>query len=415
MISLDENTTKEYCLTIIKKNWLNTPITFPDFLTEVSNQSKFQNEQCLQTIINDLKNQFALFPQFPLKRKKWRSQTLNKINDILNTESIIGIHLLMNTNEIAELQKELKKFLQTVRKFAPKLTFEGIGQATRNYVVYVMFKQINMIFSSYNTACFGYSMLYPFTDNYIDNESVSLKQKLAYNQMIRDKIKGLDVYPYTLYQYKTCKLLHAIELEYPRERDSTIFTLLQMILDSQEDSLRQQNNDILLTAEEPLNISLCKGGISVLIDQFFVKNNFTEYELNFYLSFGFFLQLVDDLQDIKEDYNKGYQTIFTQNLCPKETEKIVNKMLHFIHQIVISYNAPNKCFLNFLLSNCYQLVYLSVTGSKDFFSKSYLNKLEKFYFISYSFSETYVTNKMKNETLLISNKYMKILDELLLE
>jgi len=62
-----------------------------------------------------------------------------------------------------------------------------------------------------------------------------------------------------------------IESEYPRDSNSTIFMLLLMMVEAQEGSMRQQNRVFTLTHEEILDISLYKGGISVLIDRFFVK------------------------------------------------------------------------------------------------------------------------------------------------
>lgn len=415
MILLEPNNVKEYCLTTIKKQWLDTNSALPEFLPEISNEIKLQNEQYIQAISNDFQKQFANFPRFRLLRKKWKKNTFHLLNEVLNTETVINIHQVMDANIIDSFQIELMEFLRHVRIFAPELSFEGIGQATRNYIVYAMFKQMNDLKYGFNIACFGYSMLYPFTDNYIDSNQFSDSEKAEYNQIIRDKINGKMVHPNSDHQRKTCELLEAIESAYDRDCDSTIFALLTMILDAQKDSMRQQNAETRLTLDERLNISLYKGGVSVLIDQYFAKNEFSEEELNFYLSFGFFLQLVDDLQDIKEDYKQGNQTIFTLNLHCDETEKIVNRMLHFIYQITNSYQAANKAFLDFLQANCYQLVYLSLADSKEFFSKEYLDKIETFSLVTYPF-----LSNLKNDNLILkdykkTNKYMLILDEMLIQ
>jgi hypothetical protein len=406
---------KEYCLTTIKKQWLDTNSTLPDFLPENSKETKSQNEQYIQAISNDFQKQFESFPRFRLLRKKWKKNTFHLLNEALNTETLINIHQVMDANNLDSFQTELMEFLRHVRIFAPELSFEGIGQATRNYVVYGMFKQLNELKDGFNKACFGYSMLYPFTDNYIDSKQFSDTEKAEYNQIIRDKINGKIVHPSSDHQRKTCELLEAIESVYDRDSDSTIFTLLIMILDAQKDSLRQQNSDTILTLDERLNISLYKGGVSVLIDQYFAKNEFNEEELNFYLSFGFFLQLVDDLQDIKEDCRQGNQTIFTLNLHFDETEKIVNKMLHFIYHITNSFQAKNKEFLDFLQANCYQLVYLSLVGSKEYFSKEYLDTIERYSLVTYPFVNNLKSRKLIFNDIKETKKYMHILDEMLIQ
>lgn len=74
-----------------------------------------------------------------------------------------------------------------------------------------------------------------------------------------------------------------------------------MMLEAQEDSMRVQENRLIRNMDERLNISIYKGGISVLIDRFFVDKDMTKEDELFYFAFGFLLQLADDLQDISED------------------------------------------------------------------------------------------------------------------
>jgi hypothetical protein len=407
---LEMNTVKEYYLNEIKKEWLAASDLFPDFLIEISKETKIQNEQYIQTVTDDFKKQLNRYSRLPMRHKKWKQKTLDILTDILYSETIIGIHDSMDQKTIDAFHEEIQKFLRHVRKFAPELSFEEIGQALRNYIVYAMFKEISQKQCGFNLAGFGYSMLYPFTDNYIDNKNYSAQEKLEYNQIIRDKIQGKEVHPKSMHQRKTCELLQAIEAEYPRDIDTTVFTLLLMMLEAQEDSIRQQNKGLPLTVEESLDISLYKGGISVLIDRFLVKKELTEDELIFYLGLGFFLQLADDLQDIEEDSLQGYQTIFTLDLHPEQEEKIVNKMIHFVYQIMRTYQSENDIFKNFILANCYQLINTSMAGSKKFFSKDYLDKSEKYLPVTYPFLDNFQKNLNANKDLKIQDKYMKLLD-----
>lgn len=273
---------------------------------------------------------------------------------------------------------------------------------------------MNQVNTGLNKACFAYSMLYPFTDNYIDSSNYSKTQKSNYNQMIRDKLKGKMIIPSTIYEQKTCQLLQEIENYYPRDKNPQIYSLLLMMLEAQEDSLRQQNTKIELSLQERLDISLYKGGVSVLIDYYFVDKEITQDDLYFYLAFGFFLQLADDLQDIRTDSIQGNQTMFTINLNHEHEEAIVNKMLHFISHIIQSYHAPNNELKNFLLSNCYQLIFMSVAENMEYFSKEYLNHLEQYFLISFPFYETLKKDSSVTQDTKTHKKYIKILDEILL-
>lgn len=360
-----------------------------------------------------IKKQLDSFPRLSRKRGIWKNNTLTLIESILNNEEIISLHSFMEYEARKDLQNELSKFLLLVRNFSPDLDLESIGQATRNYIVYAMFKQLNHISSPLNRACFGYSMLYPFTDNYIDNTNYSKTQKLKYNQLIRDKIKGLPVEPITTHQIQTCQLLQEIETTYSRTQHGELFTLLLMMLEAQEESLKQHDTTTSLSLSTRLDISLYKGGISVLIDYYFVNQNLTKQDLYFYLAFGFFLQLADDLQDIEEDSKNGRQTLFTlENDC-RGNENIVNKMFHFIFDIMSTYNAPNETFKELLLSNCYQLIFMSILESSKFFSTNYLYNMEVYLPITPTFWEDIKKKKFKNGSKKEQLNYMRILDYLL--
>ena len=406
-------TDKTHYLDIIKNNWLAAGDTFPDFLSEISDETKLKNEQYIITLTADLQKHFNCFPRLPIGRKKWRQKVITLIKDFLYQETIINIHNCTDQIRLDAFLDEIFDFLRQVRKFAPELSFEDIGQAIRNYVVYVMFKEINLIQTGFSMAGFGYSMLYPFTDNYIDSINYSSSDKVIYNQIIRDKIEGKEVFPKSIHHRKTCDLLQAIASDYSNDQSSHVSKLLLMMLEAQEKSIIQQKQDMILTHEERLDITIEKGGISVLIDRFLINKECTKDDLIFYLGVGFFLQLADDLQDIKSDYMQGYQTVFTDDLNSEHEEKLVHKMLYFIHDIMVSYQADNDHFKNFILSNCYQLIYTSVIGSKEFFSDEFLDKIGKRLPVSYTFYEQWRKNLIHSQDIKIQKKHRKLLDGLL--
>ena len=412
---LEKNAILEDYLNRVKRVWLSSSDTFPDFLSEISYEIKLQNETNLQTILDDFHKKVKCFRRIPFRRKSWKLKMLKLINDVLYNETIIGMHHSMNRQSTDAFQEELKEFLRQVRKFSPELSFEGIGQALRNYIVYAMFKEIHQQQSGFSRAGFGYSMLYPFTDNYIDSKTYSAEEKAQFNQIIRDKIEGKVVHPNSKYQQKTCALLQAIESEYPRETTSAIYPLLLMMLEAQENSIRQQHSSPLLTSEERLDISLYKGGVSVLIDRYLINKDLSEAEVTLYLGLGFFLQLADDLQDIREDSLQGHQTILTLDLSCRQEELLVNKMLHFVHNIMDSYQAENHAFQRFVLANCYQLIYTSVFGSSEFFTQEYLNRIEKYLPVSCSLYETLQKGMSINQDNDNEDKYLKILDTLIMD
>ncbi len=409
----DTATIKEKYLNTVKESWLTTKTTFPVFLCEISQDSKTANEAYLDNTRRILQEHLNLMPKTPWKRKKWTQDLQSLIDDILYQETVINLHSSMEREELSLFQAELKEFLRQVRKFSPELSFEEIGQALRNYIVYAMFKRIHMDPSGFNRAGFGYSMLYPFTDNFIDNIATTAEEKKEYNQIIRTKLEGNAVLSRTTHQKRTCELLEDIEVVFPRSSHPMASQLLLMMLDAQELSLAQQDKATCLSMDERMNISIYKGGISVLIDRYFVNKDLTESDLLFYIGMGFFLQLADDLQDIEEDSRHGYQTLFTYDLSPDYEENLVNQLLHFIHNIMESYQAENNRFKDFVLSNCYQLIYLSIIRSKAFFTSGYLERMEGLLPVTVGYYDNLKKDMPNGLDGNYQNNYRKTLDALL--
>jgi hypothetical protein len=404
----------EHYLGIVKNIWLSSEDQFPDFLVKISDDTKLQHEVYLSSVTEKMNYQMNHLPRLPFRKKRWRERTNQLIQDFLSQENVIGIHHSMEADEMDAFYDELNEFLRNARLFSPDLPLEDVGQAIRNYIVYAMFKLIHQVDTGFSSAGFGYSMLYPYTDNYIDNTALSAKDKQEYNQFIRDTLRGKEVSPASEHHQKTYELIQAIEAEYPRDRDSSIYMLLLYMLEAQEESLRQQAKDAPLTADERLTISLFKGGISVLIDRFLVKKALSEADYIFYLGFGFFLQLADDLQDIGDDSRNGYQTLFTVNLAPEEEERLVNKLFHFLRHIMEDYSAENERFKDFVLNSSYQLLHSSLIRSKEYFSEHYQKNMECYLPVTAAYLEAAkdaILKPQDKKTLYKHKKFLVLLIE----
>lgn len=86
------------------------------------------------------------------------------------------------------------------------MELEDMGQAIRNYMVYAIFREQNGLPQKCSSSIFGYSMLYPFTDNFLDDPSHTEEEKIHYNKLIHHRISGLPVTPLSLHEEKTAML-----------------------------------------------------------------------------------------------------------------------------------------------------------------------------------------------------------------
>jgi hypothetical protein len=78
-----------------------------------------------------------------------------------------------------------------------------------------------------------------------------------------------------------------------------------------------------------------------------------------------------------------------------------------------SYQAENNRFKDFVLTNCYQLIYTSLVGSKEFFTEDYLNRISQHLPVSSLFFEEVQKGMIFNQDGKTQDRYMKVLDEII--
>lgn len=374
----------------IKQLWLNTPDTFPDFLPVYDDAFKAANEQWIDSAARTMQKQLQSSPKL-LGKKRWREETQRLILTLLNEAPVLALHQTMSPTLQYDFLAETKRFLKQARSFDQTLCIEDLGQAFRNYVVYGVFCILSGMPQHCHSAIWGYSMLYPYTDNYIDSPDCSPSDQKTFHVFIERKLKGEAVIPSNQAQRQTGELLDAIEAFYPRGKHSDIYDGLLMMLEAQDQSLTQSQS--ALSEEEILDISVYKGGVSVLLDRFLVEKELTEEEIRFYLAYGLFLQFADDLQDITSDEAAGSRTVLNLHADSDAKEKTVNKILHFLHIIITTWLPSPRTvrantqpasaaadsddrFTAFLLHQCYLLILASVWRSREHFTAAYLEKTE---------------------------------------
>ncbi len=400
----------------IKREWKNAETSMPHFLSVYENSEKTESENRIQDNVGAFKEQLNKYPHpiaLPGKKKKWKQDTEKLFEKVLYKEPILNMEAAMSEKTLNAFKKELKSFIRRVRKFDPDLSIESMGQAARNYMVYAIFLELNGLDQCCSSSIFGYSMLYPYTDNYIDHPDRTREEKEHFNKLIEDKIKGVPYEALVSHEEKTAELLSAIEEDYDRQDD--IFPGLLHMLEAQRNSLQQEDRQVTLTEEDILDISIYKGGLSVLIDRYFINKPLSENDLYFYYGFGFLLQLCDDLQDITEDKTNGSRTVFSISDCKLETEEKINKLLHYTKNLFQSCESKSENFSNFLLTNCYFLILFSALGSGEHVSKEWFPWMEERLPVSAAFFKIFRSG-FSSETLDENKpKYMMMLDTFISE
>ncbi len=203
------------------------------------------------------------------------------------------------------------KLARWARRFDPSLSMADIVQACRNAWTACGLQPLLGEPVGITPSILGYSLLYPYSDNYLDREDVPAEAKLRFSERFRNRLRGETLSAHDDREAAMWALVQLIEEQYPRARYPQVFDCLLAIHRAQEESIAQMKSSGDCIEAEVLRMSCAKGGSSVLADACLAHGWLNEEERRFSFEWGVLLQLGDDLQDVREDMQRGSVTLFS--------------------------------------------------------------------------------------------------------
>jgi len=295
-----------------------------------------------------------------------------------------------------------RMFIDKVKKFDPFLKIEDLYQALRN--VWIM-NSLQIYFNldlEQSDAIFAYSLIYPYTDNILDDVSQSLEKKLSLALNLKDWLEGRPSPFHNSQEEKIFKLIKMIERQYERDLFPGVYQSLLAIFNAQIKSLLLQKKHSLPYETDILDISLEKGGTSVLADGYLVNGNLEDDQAEFCFGFGVFLQLADDIQDVTLDKKNKHMTIFSQTAENHELDKLANKLFNFIYKVVelkLDEQTENRKSLKEIIrKNCQYLVLEAIGKNKAYYSKKYVDKMQTYFPVRFPYLKD-LRKKLKEKFL----------------
>lgn len=210
-----------------------------------------------------------------------------------------------------ELREITRQFVRQARQFDASLTFHDIFQALRNAWIMNGLQIVLGLPVKLTPSIFAYSLLYPYTDNLIDNPAISMIDKLIFSNNFYLRLDGEAIEPSNPTEQIIFSLVAMIEEEFPRSAYPKVYGSLIAIHEAQTRSMQLIHAGSSLSKTETLEICLAKGGASVLADGYLVAGKLSKEQEHFLFGYGAYLQLLDDIQDAGEDREAGLQTIFS--------------------------------------------------------------------------------------------------------
>ncbi len=275
-----------------------------------------------------------------------------------------------------------REFADRARRFDAKMPFEDIVQASRNVWTMNGLQTMLGLPLRVTPSAFGYSMLYPYTDNLLDDPDVPEEEKARVNERFGRRIAGENLAPKTAYETALWSLFAEIESEYDRAKAPRVYESLEVIHRAQTESVRLLRRDEPPYGVDVLGISLEKGGASVLADGYLVAGDLTRSQAALFFGLGALLQLADDLQDVDGDRRSGTLTVFSQAARRWPLDRLVSRALHFRAFVLSEFHpgdAPGAARLGDLMRGAsLQLILGAVGAAPRLFTREYVRNLERF-------------------------------------
>ena len=264
------------------------------------------------------------------------------------------------------------------RRFDPGVTVADIFQATRNAWTACGLQVLFGGSMCLSPSIFAYSMLYPYTDNYLDDPAMSPQTKRGFNHRFRGRLEGESVAAEGRHETTIWRLVELVESQYPRDRFPEVFESLLAIQGAQEHSLRLLRDG--LNAADILTLSFEKGGASVLADAYLASGVVSREQGRFAFDWGVFLQLADDLQDLREDLESGVRTIFSLAAGRESLDGVTNRLMQFGGRVMMQMHdlAGSRALAlrQMIARSCLSFLVRSAGETGEFYSPAYIAEIE---------------------------------------
>jgi len=276
---------------------------------------------------------------------------------------------------------------QWARRYDPNLGMASIIQACRNAWTACGLQPLLGEPVHITPSILGYSLLYPYSDNYLDRADIPSQTKLHFSRRFRDRLQGLSLPIQDSREEALWTMVALIEDQYPRALYPQVYECLLAIHQAQEDSIAQVGIKAKASAPDPafdsalLRLSCAKGGTSVLADACLSRGSLTSMESQFAFEWGVLLQLGDDLQDIAEDLERGSITLFSRAAAEgRPLDSLVLQLLNFSEHVgsrmeSLPHGTPTLRHL--LRMSWRSLILGAVAQSHQFFSADFLEEAER--------------------------------------
>jgi hypothetical protein len=358
--------------------WRTTAPALPDLGPRVGWRRHFTNEHAARRLLDELAAEMEAVPRDESARRAWQESVAGRLRAFgerrLDWPTGYGRLAFGDAFLAASVA-----FAREARAFDPTLPVESLGQALRNVWIGNSLQMRLGLPVALGEGLFAYSMLYPLTDNLLDDAARDAIGKRAFSRRFGRRLAGETVAPTDAGEAAVFALVARIEGECPRAAFPEVHESLLAIHAGQTRSLAQQE-DRRLGEDEILSISCEKGGTSVLADLYLVAGRTDEPDRRFAFGYGVFLQLLDDLQDVEADLAAGHQTLFTRAAERGVLDEPAARLARFVDRVLDAESLADEEAAerrDLVRRNCRTLLVSAVAAQPRRFSRRFRRSIER--------------------------------------
>jgi len=326
----------------------NFDSTIQDFLLDWTEFTKSANRQKSGSFVMRFYRYLQIKRQ--LKRFAKKLPTIEAINlsdfkDDLELKKLIQMWLQFDINHMDQTVQGnyvavTEQFINRVKASWPDMKQASIFQALRNVWIMIAIQIMGEKTIELSDSMFAYSMLYPLTDNIIDDPELNESEKITFVKRFGERLNGKALDPISTHEKDVFNMVSLIESQYDRALFPEVYESILLIHEAQVNSLSQQYGT--LSEYEILQLSFNKGASSVIADGYLVLGKL-DYDLfKFLTGYGIVLQLADDLQDMKSDAEVGHKTVFSIAKCESIREQLIEKLENLSQLILLDMPCSNS-------------------------------------------------------------------------
>ncbi|MGI5915707.1 MAG: hypothetical protein ACOX9A_04575 [Anaerolineae bacterium] len=280
-------------------------------------------------------------------------------------------------------------FVRATRDFDPGISGEDIFQASRNVWTMYGLQRLMGRPVELTPSVFAYSMLYPYSDNYLDDPTVPAAIKRGFNDRFSRRLMGRRIEPANAREEIISRLVGMIEQQHDRAQAPWVYEALLAIHRAQCRSMQLLHRRTAPYEVDVLGISLEKGGTSVLADGYLVSERPTpEQEMSLF-AYGAFLQLVDDLQDVRGDAKDGLLTVFSHVVGHWPLDALAGRTFGFGRRVLATLDCfhgnGSEPLKELMRASADWLLVDAVGRSARYMSAHYLHQVEAYSPFRYTF------------------------------